>query len=302
MKSFDSNYLERRAFLKSGSLILGAIGFESFLPGDLWADDKRGAGELRIGLVTDLHYADKPSGGNRHYRESIDKLAEAAKEFQRSKTDFLVELGDLIDSGGSAQAEQRYLQRINKDYSGLAKDRHYVLGNHCVYSLTKDEFLYCVERDRSYYSFDRQDFHFVVLDGCFRDDGKSYGRKNFDWTDANIPTEQIEWLRSDLSHTGKKVIVFVHQRLDVANNYGIKNAPEIRRVLEDSGKVLAVVQGHNHKNDYSDIKGIHYVTLMAMVEGSGAEHNCYSVMSILPNGTIRITGFRKQTSYAWERA
>jgi predicted phosphodiesterase len=302
MKSSNSNYLGRRAFLKSGSLILGAIGLESFRPGDLWADDKRDACALRVGLVTDLHYADKPSSGNRHYRESIDKLAEAAKEFQRSKTDFVVELGDLIDSGDSAQAEQRYLQRINKDYAGLAKDRHYVLGNHCVYSLTKDEFLHCVERERSYYSFDRQDFHFVVLDGCFRGDGKPYGRKNFDWTDANIPAEQIEWFRSDLSRTDKKVIVFVHQRLDVADNYGIKNAREIRRALEDSGKVLAVVQGHNHKNDYSDIKGIHYVTLMAMVEGHGAENNCYSVMSISPSGTIGITGFHKQTSYVWERA
>jgi alkaline phosphatase len=301
MKSFDSHYLGRRAFLKNGSLMLGAIGLESFLPGDLWADDARGAGALRVGLVTDLHFADKPPGGNRHYRESIHKLAEAAKEFQRGKIDFAVELGDLIDAGGSVQAEQLYLQRINKDYAGLANDRHYVLGNHCVYSLTKDEFLHCVERERSYYSFDRQGVHFVVLDGCFRGDGKPYGRKNSDWTDANIPAEQIEWLRSDLRRTDKKVIVFVHQRLDVANKYGIKNAPEIRCALEDSRKVLAVVQGHNHRNDYSEIKGIHYVTLMAMVEGSGAENNCYSIMSILPNGTIRITGFRKQTSYVWER-
>ncbi|HEX4416087.1 MAG TPA: metallophosphoesterase [Lacipirellulaceae bacterium] len=302
MKGFDSNYLGRRAFLKNGSLLLGAVGLEVFLPNELLADEKRAADELRVGLVTDLHYADKPSYGNRHYRESLDKLAEAAKEFQRSQTNFVVELGDLIDSGSSAQTELQYLQRINKDYAAVAKDRHYVLGNHCVYSLTKDEFLQGVERERTYYSFDRQGMHFVVLDGCFRSDGVPYGRKNSDWTDAKIPAEQIDWLQSDLSHACEKVIVLVHQRLDVANHYGIKNAAVVRQILEDSGKVLAVVQGHNHKNDYNDINGIHYVTLMAMVEGGGAEHNCYSVMNVLPNGTIRVTGFRKQTSYLWEHA
>ena len=33
-----------------------------------------------------------------------------------------------------------------------------------------------------------------------------------------------------------------------------------------SGKVLAVLQGHNHHNDYRDIAGIHYCTLAAMVD------------------------------------
>ena len=36
---------------------------------------------------------------------------------------------------------------------------------------------------------------------------------------------------------------------------------------------------HTHKNDHRDIGGIHYCTLVAMVEGSGAANNGYSVMS-----------------------
>src|SRR5262245_48118577 len=32
--------------------------------------------------------------------------------------------------------------------------------------------------------------HFVVLDACFRDDGKPYERKNSKWTDSNIPAAQ----------------------------------------------------------------------------------------------------------------
>lgn len=46
---------------------------------------------------------------------------------------------------------------------------------------------------------------------------------------------------------------------------------------------------------------IHYCTLVAMIEGSGPENNGYSLMEIEPNGTIHLTGFRKQKSHEWER-
>jgi alkaline phosphatase len=70
-------------------------------------------------------------------------------------------------------------------------------------------------------------------------------------------------------------------------------------VLEDSGKVLAVFQGHSHKNDLKDINGIHYCTLVAMVEGSGTENNGYSLMDVFDGGTIRLAGFRQQKGYEW---
>ena len=73
------------------------------------------------------------------------------------------------------------------------------------------------------------------------------------------------------------------------------------RELEESGKVLAVLQGHYHRNDHRRIGGIDYGTLAAMVEGSGKENNAYSIMEILPGDTIRIRGFRKQESYKWSR-
>ena len=93
--------------------------------------------------------------------------------------------------------------------------------------------------------------------------------------------------------------MFAHQRLDVSNHYGVKNAADVRKVLEQSEKVLAVLQGHSHKNDHKDIGGIHYCTLVAMVEGSGAESNGYSLMNLAEDGTIQISGFRKQSDYTW---
>lgn len=292
----DCIRLGRRAFLKNSSVILGAA---SVPAGRLFAggDSPR----LRIGLVTDLHYADKPPAGTRFYRETPAKLEEAGRRFEQENPAFLVELGDLIDSADSVKLDQDGLKTINRQLAALCNDRHYVLGNHCVEMLTKEEFLEGVEREKSYYSFDRGGFHFVVLDSCFLGDGAPYGRKNFHWTDANIPAVELEWLRADLQAADRPVILFAHQRLDTDLKVGVKNNAEVRKILEDSSKVLAVFQGHSHQNDLNDLNGIHYCTLAAMIEGSGAANSGYALLEIEPNGTIHLTGFRNQKSYDWVR-
>lgn len=289
----------RRAVVKDGALVLLA---NSMLTLAKAADSKSEAPKrlLRAGLITDLHYADKEPRGTRHYRESLAKLDEAAKHFSKAKPDFIVELGDLIDAADSVETEMSYLTVIHQQFAALPGAKHCVLGNHCVDTLTKEEFLGAVGQEKSYYSFDVAGVHFVVLDACFRSDGVAYQRKNFKWTDPNIPAAEIEWLKSDLESTAsEQVIVFAHQRLDVADNHGVKNAPAVRQVLEASGKVRAVFQGHSHKNDHRDIGGIHYVTLVAMVEGSGEASSGYSTLDVFADGTISLTGFRHQDAYDW---
>lgn len=289
--------VSRRAILQNGTLLLGS----SLCPGDwaVGADLPDQNPRLRIGLVTDLHFADKPESGSRYYRETRKKLAVAKEQFSKSAPDFLVELGDFIDAADSVDEELRYLHTVNQDFAAISKDRHYVLGNHCVHTLTKKEFLDAVERPASWYSFDKAGFHFVILDSCFRNDGQPYGRKNFQWTDANIPVAELQWLKSDLEKARKPTIVFAHQRLDVENHYGVRNAPAVREALETSGNVLAVFQGHSHKNDHREISGIHYCTLVAMVEGTGLENNAFSLLEIMADGGLRVEGFVRQNDYSW---
>ncbi len=289
----------RRAFLQEGTLVLVALGLDTAPSASVFADEKAKPVGISFGMITDLHYADKPPAGTRHYRETLGKLAEAAKQFDHDKPSFIVELGDLIDAADSVKTEQSYLKAVNKEFAAISKDRHYVLGNHCVDTLTKEEFLEGVGQKQAYYSFDRGGIHFIILDACFTSAGKPYGRKNSKWNDANIPADEVDWLKADLKGTDKKVIVFAHQRLDVADNYGVKNATDVRKVLEASGNVLTVFQGHSHKNDYKEIGGIHYCTLVAMIEGTGAENNGFSVVKASPDGTLALTGFRKQKSHNW---
>ncbi len=291
--------LSRRSFVLGGTLFIGGTANVSTAIGGTRLLGEELQGALRIGMITDLHYADKPAAGSRHYRESLAKLDEAAAQFQQDQPDFLVELGDIVDRADSVETELRYLKTINNRFSAICKNRHYVLGNHCVDTLLKEEFLAAVEQPKSYYSFDRGGFHFVVLDSCFRSDGEPYGRNNSTWTDANIPQAEMEWLQSDLEATQRKTIVFAHQRLDITESHSVQNNAEVRKVLESAGNVLAVFQGHSHQNSVSEINGIHYCTLVAMVEGSGKQNNGYSMMTLAPDGAIAVKGFRKQSAYNW---
>lgn len=289
----------RRAFLKNGTLFLsGGVASLSLTSPSTGAESRVSA--VRFGLVTDLHFADKPAAGSRYYRETPAKLAAAAKQFSGEKLNFVAELGDLIDAADSVEQELGFLKRINRDFAAICPQRHYVLGNHCVHTLTKEEFLGGVEQPRSYYSFDVGGVHFVVLDCCYRSDGTPYGRKNFEWTDPNVPAEELEWLRSDLAANTNPTIVFSHQRLDVDNHYAAKNAPAVREVLSSAQTVRCVFQGHSHRNDYHDLGGIHYCTLVAMVEGSGVESSGFSVVEVSADETIRVRGFRKQDDYTWK--
>ena len=288
--------LGRRAFLWQGSLVMTAASTHSID----WRCGWKMSSPLRFGIVTDMHFADNPPAGTRHYRESLTKLAAAAKYFSEQQIDFVVELGDFIDAADSVDVEMSYLQTINKQFAKICDERHYVLGNHCVDTLTKQEFLDGVTQQESFYSFDRKGVHLVVLDACFRSDGEPYQRKNFQWTDANISESELEWLADDLASNNKPTIVFAHQRLDVASQYGVKNNTKVRQILESSGHVLAVFQGHSHKNELKNIAGIHYCTLVAMVEGAGLESNGFSVVEIQPDGTIVVTGAKKQKSYSWK--
>lgn len=290
--------LHRRRFLHRSGLFLSAVSLSS---ATVSAQQAGPPSEplLRVGLVTDLHYAERPPGGTRYYRETPTKLAEACRKFAHAKIDLAVELGDLVDTADSREAEIAHARRIAAALAQASPRACFVLGNHCVGELTKAEFLQAVGQKESYFSFNCKGVHLVVLDACFRADGEPYGRHNFQWTDANLPPAELEWLRADLAATDAPALVFVHQRLDVEPPYGLGNAAEVRKVLENSGKVCAVLQGHEHKGDYRKLGGVHYVTLAAMVEGSGPDQNAYALLDVLPGGGIRLTGFRRQKSYGW---
>ena len=300
----SSDLLHRRGFLKTATAGLG-IGVAATPTGPREAEAGDSAGKrLTVGLVTDVHYADADTRGTRHYRDSLGKLEAAVDCFNRLGASFVVELGDLVDAGPSKEHDIKFLREVDRVYRRFRGPRYYVLGNHCLHSLTKTEFLaHCgAEVKKSFHAFDHGGHHFVILDANFKQDGTPYSEGNFTWTDTSIPTALQNWLADDLKRAGdKKTFVFLHQNLhDEKDPHGVKNAPQVRGILERAGNVEAVLQGHMHTGGYAKIGGIHYCTLAAMVEGSGLDSNAYSVALIDEGGRPRLEGSGRQADVSFD--
>lgn len=255
---------------------------------------------FKLGLVTDIHHADVGARGTRHYRDSMAKLHEAMAAFKNQSVDGVIELGDAVDCANSHEIdkEKQYVGEVFTELRSIRKPVWGVLGNHCLQLLSKKEFLSAAGLKRPFYSFTRGRWHFVVLDADYRKDGTPYERGNFEWTDCDVPQNERDWLKRDLEQfRSKKVVVFVHQRLDGAagDSYSANSCALVREVLERAGNVVAVFQGHDHKGDMKEIGGIKYVTLCGLIE-EAYPSNAYSVLELRKDGSWSLKGFGRNQS------
>lgn len=293
--------MDRKEFLYASAILFGGLSlrpYSSFLP----------SRSIRIGMITDLHYADRPTPGNsnRYYQESLEKLIECVRVMNKEKVDFLIQVGDFKDQDEDPSEIKTlsYLETMVREFNRFQGPVYHVLGNHDHDSISKNQFLKRVKNTgfkqaKNFYSFDRNGFHFIVLDANYTSAGIPYDHGNFDWKDCYIPQDQIDWLEDDLQKSDKPTIVFIHQRLDEKEdnkNYCVSNSAEVRFLLERSEKVLLVVQGHDHKGDLNQINEITYYTMKAAIEGSGMENNSFGILEIDRDARMNIIGYYKTDS------
>jgi predicted phosphodiesterase len=291
--------ISRRRFLG----ITGTTAAGLFLSADLFANSGNKS-LLRFGMLSDIHYADRDPAGTRFYRQSIAKMKECIDRMNQEKLDFVIELGDFKDQDAAPNESNtlKYLTDIESAFQKFDGPTYHVLGNHDNDGISKTQFLERVKnsgihKTESYYSFNRKGVHFVVLDGNFTKEGKEYDHGNFSWDDTMIPEIELNWLKDDLITNKLPVVVFVHQMLDDSKNVkqAVQNAAQVRQILEQSGKVLCVFQGHVHEERYNLINGIHYYSVNAVVDGDGPENNAYMIVDVYKNGSLTVDGFRRAT-------
>lgn len=208
---------------------------------------------VKFAIASDFHAPDVPGG--------LERVESFVSNAVAEKADFIIELGDFarLDSAG------RCYHDVWNSFPGY---RYHVIGNHDCDSYAKEEYAAGIGMLGRYYSFDRGDFHFIILDNNNWADGEgnihpydhgNYYGKSTDWMD----TEQMEWLKRDLASTDKKCVLFSHQSID----FRLKNGEEVRRILERENeragfrKVVLVFSGHDHSNYHREINGINYVQI-----------------------------------------
>jgi 3',5'-cyclic AMP phosphodiesterase CpdA len=264
---------------------------------------------VRFGVVTDIHYADIDAAGARTYRESDDKLAECVQVMNAKGVAFLLELGDFKDQDKTPDEARtlKYLETIESVFAGFKGPRYHVIGNHDTDSLSKAQYLAAAPNtgivpNATRYSFVSGGVRFVVLDASHKSDGSDYDHGNFDWSDSNIDAPQLAWLAKTLAASTEPAIVFVHQQLDGSGAYYVKNAAQVREVLEESGRVIAVLQGHRHEGGFSTINGIPYFTFKGLIEGAGPSNSSYSIVDVMPDLSVRVLGYRQAETTSFKAA
>ncbi|MCG8476232.1 MAG: metallophosphoesterase [Cytophagales bacterium] len=266
----------------------------------LFSGDK--IGRLRFGLVTDSHYAERPDRPKRFYKQSLEKMKHFAEHMNKENLEFVLHMGDIKDENTqpTEQSTLQYLKQIEDTFQLYKGKTYHAIGNHDVDSITKKQFLdhitnSDIPKNRSFYSFDCCGFHLIVLDGCFNPDGSTYAPGNFTWDQSAIPPAQLRWLQKDLKRTSLPTLIFCHQLLFYNDGHTLHNASEVRKILEESRKVLAVFQGHIHRELQENINGIHYCSFNGMVDKQGAEGNSYMIVECTAE-TIQIHGYYNASS------
>lgn len=257
---------------------------------------------VTFGVFADAHYADHQYA-DRYCYDSLEKLKACIETFNNRGLSMAVNLGDSIDKADRKEDELAFLAAVRAVYGTFRGTRHYVLGNHDVATLTKEEFLtHCAEdRREPYYAFDYGSVHFVVLDCNSHADGTDFSEGHFEWDEAWLTRTQLEWLDKDLAAAvDSPVVIFCHENLDhrlyndKLDPHVVRNADQVRFVLERAGNVRLVLQGHYHSGMQTVINGIPYIGLRAMVVGAGLDQNAFGICSLYEDGKVVLEGFGQQ--------
>jgi len=210
---------------------------------------------VKIGMCSDVHF---PTMHDSEYR--IQTFIDSMKI---AKPDFIIELGDL----GTPAEKYAHFFDIWNSFPG---DKYHVIGNHEMDGgYSREEAVEYRKMSNSYYSFEKNQFQFIVLDGNDPIDENSKGYKQY------IGAKQVKWLRDELAKAKYPIVIFSHQGLTTypggdGDIYGVENNDQIREILElhnkqtPKRKVIACFNGHTHYDYAESVNDIWYITINSM--------------------------------------
>lgn len=186
---------------------------------------------------------------------------------------------------------------------------YHVFGNHDVICQNKSISIQTLNNKNldsympsNYYYFDSPEsgYRFIFLDGQYNANGTDKKIGDVSYSDAFFPSEELDWLEKTLQDAKNKklnVIIFHHQPIkyhplagkgiDFDRTIEVKGARSVSGIIEDSGIVQCVIQGHLHYTDtvIDEESGVYYLTSEAC-----ADNFAYSVIEIFTDHSIKISG------------
>lgn len=262
-----------------------------------------------FGIIADCQFDDRDnataiSSDARHihdnrFRQSKEKLEEAIEFFNDKDLEFIVHLGDFVDS-----APENNAPILNEVTAKSAAPIWHVLGNHEFHktTLSESKIINLYRMENTYYSKSLKSHRFIVLDtnelGTVKysqgtpewDKGNEYLQhfkdiqaiNAYPWN-GGVGAKQIEWFKAqieDAHRADEKVIVFAHHPVFPRNGSNALNDEEILAAIDSSKGITAFINGHNHFGNTGIRKSIPYITTHAIVQGAT---NAYAIANVYEN-------------------
>lgn len=252
---------------------------------------------MKFAIINDIHNGPSTSGFKDGIQRKLTYKAEdLIKEFvtQMNTTvhpEFVVNLGDFIEDVNERETDITYFKKTVELLKPLKMPVYSLIGNHDIRTLTTQDMCSLLGNEQLYYSFDHGDFHFVCL--SFSMTGNHTQVLND--IKAEVLPEQIEWVTKDIQKTNKPVIVLIHYGLaedTMIGNFWFESEPqyallanrqEVKNIFEKSGKVKAVISGHQHWNKMHVENRIPYFVVTSLVENfrnDGTASEAYTIVNL----------------------
>lgn len=213
--------------------------------------------KFSFAFFTDIHL-------NKGENNCFDGFEKAVISAKKHKADFILTGGDNVDIDvlrNDAETAHELYSRYAETISNLGIEYHAAIGNHDRFWGTKkndplyNDGLFEKYINKSYYSFNHQGWHFIVLNT----------------SNSVVGEKQKQWLLKDLNQVDSKTPVIVTVHVPFLSVYypalkgkytttdTFSNFKEIWDMFDDKNLKL-VLQGHMHLYEEIKVRDVQFIT------------------------------------------
>ncbi|PQJ80914.1 phosphoesterase [Polaribacter porphyrae] len=265
---------------------------------------------FKIGVIADCQYCNCEIKWGRYYKKAPQRLKEAVATLNKDSLAYTIHLGDFIDK------QIWSLDSILPTWNTLKSKKYHVLGNHDfdVGQVNKQKVLDKLNIKNRYYSFTKNDWRFIVLDGndlsfygTLSEEKKQQTDSLFNLLkDKDLPylkiwngglsNKQLNWIQKELDKAVKqnqKVGFYCHFPIYPIDNDNLWNREQFISLIKPYKNVKFFFNGHNHNGAYKFINNVHFLTFKGMVD---TENSSAFAKVKFEKDTIYIKGYQREPS------